>query len=158
MFREIAIVLEAGGAAPRFRLAAADGAAPKVMMVALSDASTEQPIWWLVPAGFTSVQPITIEEVDDADVEGLADLDEVDPLEDLPPSDPRHIQALEQRERESSGILISLPTVTYGEVPPGFRQALPDSGPAPALVHGRDYVLTVMGGGDAGHLPFRRET
>jgi len=123
-------------------------------MLVVSDSTTEEPIWWLVPEGFTSVLAFTIGEVDEEAVESLATLDELDPLEDLPPSDLRHQRALVEREALEDATLIPLASVTYGQVPPGFRQSHPAAGPAPALVPGREYCLAVMGGTDNGRFSF----
>jgi hypothetical protein len=124
-------------------------------MVAVTDAVAEEPIWWLVPAGFVSVQAFTIGEVDEGHIRDVAAIDDVDPIEDLPPSDPRHQGALEERAALERDTLLPLPVITYGEVPDGFSQAVPKDRAAPSLVAGRQYLLTVMGGGDAGQCHFK---
>lgn len=156
MFAEIEIVIETSGATPRFRFSTGNGETPRVTTLVLTDSATEELIWWLVPEGFTSVHPFTIGEVDEEAVKSLATMDELDPLEDLPPSDLRHQRALVEREALEHATLIPLASITYGQVPPGFRQSHPAAGPAPALVPGREYCLAVMGGSDSGHFSFMR--
>ena len=151
MTDEIVVVLEEGGKRPRFRLAE-DGSPPRITSAAVVDVAADQPIWWLVPASFSVALPFTVEEPTAAEVDDLADDTSVDPIEDLPPSDPRHQDALAVRGRmnESSPQLASL---TYGVVPEGFRQASPESG-ITALLPGRVYHLTVIGPGGHGSLAF----
>jgi hypothetical protein len=156
VFTQIDIALEASGPVPRFRLSTGNGEAPRVTTLVLTDSSADEPIWWLVPQAFTSVHPFTIGEVDEEAVNSLATMDDLDPLEDLPPSDTRHQRALAEREALEDATLIPLASVTYGQVPPGFRQSHPPAGPPPALVPGREYCLAVMGGSVSGHFSFMR--
>jgi hypothetical protein len=154
MFADIEIALEVAGSKPTFRLTTGQGRVPRVTILAITDSSTDETIWWLVPDSFTSVHPFTIEEVDKQSVESLAAMDDVDPLEDLPPSDVRHQRALAENAALQEAVLIPLGTLVYGEVPRGFRQAHPTEGPAPSLVRGHEYHLAVMGGSDTGHFSF----
>ena len=127
--------------------------APRITSAAVVDMSTEKPIRWLVPASFTAVLPFTSADVTAADVEALADAEPLDSIEDLPPSDPRHRAAIAERDvlETASPLLRSL---TYGVVPPGFRQASPKTGLV-VLVPGRSYGLTVMGPGGHGGIEFQ---
>ena len=154
MFADIEITLELVDSKPTFRLRTGKGDVPRVTMVAVTEVSTDETQWWLVPQSFTEVHPFTIGEVDAASVESFAAMDDIDPIEDLPASDPRHQRALAETAALEEAVLIALPTFVYGEVPPGFRQGHPTEGPAPPLAPGREYHLLVMGGSDAGHLAF----
>jgi hypothetical protein len=153
---EISITIAISRPAPRFRLTGLNGGVPRVTFLVVTDVPTQEVVWWLVPPGFVSVAPFRVGEVDERAVPALAASDELDPIEDLPPSDPRHQRGHKERESLERNVLIPLGAVTYGEIPPGFRQARPETGHAPALVPDREYVLMVMGSdGDAGHCPFR---
>jgi hypothetical protein len=154
MIDEIVVVLEDSRNPPRFRLAEHDSP-PRIVTAAVVDVAAEEPIWSLVPLSFSTVLPFTIPEVTAEDVADLADQEPVDPIEDLPPSDPRHQEALASRARleENTPALASL---TYGVVPSGFRQASPQSGVS-ALVPGRLYHLMVIGPGGHGSLAFQVE-
>jgi hypothetical protein len=154
VFAEIAITLEVVGAAPRFRLATDQGGIPRLTALAITDGSTGETMWWLLPESFTSVHSFTIDEVDAESVQSLAAMDDIDPIEDLPASDARHQRALAEAAALEDATLVPLGVVVYGEVPQGFRQCHPTEGPAPPLSPGREYNLMVMGGSDTGHLSF----
>jgi hypothetical protein len=154
MFGEIAVTLEAAGPRPRFAFRAPDGALPAVTMLALSDMTTEELIWWLVPAGFVSELPFTVTEPAESRIEAFSRSSGLDPIEDLPPSDPRHQRALQEQDAFVHAVLVPLSEVTYGEVPHGFRQARPRGAAAPPLIPGRRYGLLVAGGSDSGRLVF----
>ena len=150
MFNEIAIVLEDTDP-PRFRLAE-DGSPPPVTSAAIVDIATEQPIWWLVPASFVTVLPFTM-DVSQEEIEALADEEPIDPIEDLPSSDPRHQAAIAARDSANETMFPVLKSLTYGVVPSGFRQVSPENG-VNALVPGKAYSLTIMGPGGHGHIAF----
>ena len=150
MFNDIAIIIEKGNP-PRFRLAE-DGAAPRITTAAVMDMEAERPVWWLVPSSFTEVHSFTT-DVSSEEVESLADAEPFDPIEDLPPSDPRHQEAIAMRDLANEHMSPILEWLTYGVVPSGFRQAAPDGDVAP-LVRGRSYSLSVMGPGGHGQLTF----
>lgn len=154
MIEQIVIVLEDSSSRPRFRLGERDSP-PRIVGAAVLDAAAEAPMWALAPASFSAELPFTIPEVTTESVAELADQEPVDPIEDLPPSDPRHQEALESRSRllESTPFLASL---TYGVVPSGFRQVSPQSGVS-VLVPGRLYHLMVIGPGGHGSLAFQVE-
>lgn len=153
---EVAITLEVGGPVPQFGLSRPDGSPPRIVTIGVADMAAEEPLWWLVPASFTSVFPFTVGDVSEAEVDALAAGDYIDPLEDLPPSDPLHQWAVRQREDVEQRVFVSLRTLTYGIVPMGFRQAVPQHGPPPPLIPGREYAVQAMGlDMDAAHLVFR---
>jgi hypothetical protein len=154
VFSEIAIAVEEGNP-PRFSLTES-GSPPRLATVAVVDVDTEQPIWWLVPASFAAVLPFTTDEITAEEIDALADAEPIDPIEDLPPSDLRHREAIAVRDSVNDAAFPVLGTLTYGVVPPGFRQASPEAGIA-ALVPGRSYTLTVMGPGGHGSVAFRVE-
>jgi hypothetical protein len=122
----------------------------------VSDIDADQLIWRLVPVSFASEALITIGAVLPAEMNESADEEPLDPIEDLPPSDPRHLAAIEERHRLVTAFPV-LESLTYGIIPPGFRQATP--GPAaPALVPGRSYSLSVMGPDGYGGVTFRMKS
>ena len=137
MFGEIAIALEEGNP-PRFNLTDA-GAPPRLAAVAVVDVEDEHPVWWLVPVSFNTVLGFTADEVAAEEVDALADAEPTDPIEDLRPSDPRHLEAIALRDSDKDAAFPVLAHLTYGIVPPGFRQAAPDAG-VPELVPGRSYT------------------
>ena len=156
MLNEIAIVVEGDTDPPRFHLS--EGASvPRIASAAVVDEETEQPVWLLVPESFTAVLPFTIEEVTSQDVEDLADTQPFDPIEDLPPSDPRHQAAITHRDESNERAFPPLASLTYGVVPPGFRQASPADRVEP-LVPGRAYNLTVFGPSGSGSIEFRAKS
>lgn len=152
MFGEIQIAVEDAYPA-RFHLRE-EGAPPRVAAVAVVDIQSEEVIWWLVPASFSTVQVPFTTDVTPEDVEALADAEPYDPIEDLPPSDSRHQAAIERRDSINEAAFPVLDSLTIGVVPSGFRQATPGTGVA-ALVRGRAYALTVMGPGGHGQIEFR---
>src|SRR5262249_27983015 len=152
VFNTITIVWE-GGAPPRFRLSE-EGSPPRVASVAVLDVELEQPIWWVVPVSFTDLLPFTVEETSPEDLNALADEEPIDPIEDLPQSDPRHQAAIPARDVANERAFPVLETLAYGVVPSGFRQASPN-GEVTALIPGRAYSIAVMGPGGHGQVAFR---
>jgi hypothetical protein len=152
VFSEIAIVVDEGNP-PRFDLTEG-GSPPRLATVAVVDIDTDEPIWLLVSDSFTTVLPFTIHEVTPEEVDARADEEPIDPIEDLPPSDPRHREAIAARDSVNDAAFPVLGTLTYGVVPPGFRQASPGAGVV-ALVPGRSYNLFVMGPGGHGSVAFQ---
>lgn len=155
---EITIILESTGPMPRFRLRAPDGGVPRVTSVTIVELASEEPVWWVLPAAFAQAETLRFEvsEPSEHDVARLASQEEMDPLEDLPPTDPRHQRALRERAEIEQATLVPLSTITYGILPEGFRQVLPGEGPAPQLTHDGSYGIHVMGAGVAGYLAFGR--
>lgn len=151
---EIKISLDATDPTPRFRLEAPDGAPPRVTSVTVIDLTSEKPIWWLMPEAFSKVLPLEISEPSEREIDELASGEEIDPIEDLPPTDPRHQLALRERVALEERTQIPLPTLSYGVVPTGFRQALPQGAAAPLLKPGGSYGIHAMGAGVAGYLAF----
>jgi hypothetical protein len=152
VFYEIEVVLEDAGYPPRFRLAE-EGVAPRIASVAIVDPVLEETLWWVVPTSFNSIAA-TVEEVTEEDVDELADAEPIDPIEDLPPSDPRHRAAIEARDRLSETAFPELQQFTYGTVPPGFKQVKPTGMPF-TLTPGKQYALAVIGPGGHGALDFQ---
>jgi len=150
---EIVITVEDDGNPPRFRLAE-DDAPPRLASAVVTELGVEAPIWWIVPAAFSVAFPVTAEEITPEEVEDLADSEPFDPIEDLPPSDPRHRAAIEGRDQVNDRAFPVLGSLTYGIVPTGFRQAATQADIA-ALVPGRSYGLTVIGPGGHGSVLFQ---
>lgn len=153
---EITITLEAKEPTPRFRLRDADGGVPRVTSITVLDLTSDKPVWWVLPASFNVVLPFEVSEPSEHAIERLASQADIDPLEDLPPSDPRHQLALRERAELQERTLIPLSVISYGVVPPGFRQALPREGPAPVLRHDGGYAIHAMGASVAGYLAFQK--
>jgi len=168
----IGITLLSGAFPPTFRFALADGREPAVTQVILSDARSHRPVWWIVSqrwAEALSFQPMWIEagtnsDIQSVDAQGSDDI--VDPIEDLPPSDPRHQAALQARldpiedlpagdPRHQSALQRlrideialrqPLAVVTYGVVPPGFRDVYPGNRKPPTLSAATSYVVFADG-------------
>jgi hypothetical protein len=75
---------------------------------------------------------------------GLMVPEGVDPIEDLPPSDPRRRVAEAHMEDAAHLLRPWVSSVEYGSLPVGFQQVLPrDSGPVP-LCSGRRYRVLVL--------------
>src|SRR5262245_37242355 len=107
MEHEIIVTLEATEPAPRFRFALPNGSEPRLTTIIVRAMSEADPLWWLMPSAFELVPsafehmsdaPIEIVEPSEAEMEELAARAELDPLEDLPPDDPRHQAALRTRD------------------------------------------------------------
>jgi hypothetical protein len=152
MMDEIAIRLVQAGPRPSFALEVGLQA-PRVATVAVTDLGTDRPVWWLVPESFHAVLPFTLGEVSKEDVEHLADAEPLDPIEDLPPSDPRHKAALRDRDPSNESVFPRLGAFTYGVIPARFRQAAPEGG-VDLLAKGRRYAVVVMGPEGHGGLEF----
>ena len=152
---EIKISLDATEPTLQFRLQASDGGVPRVTSVTVLDIASEKPVWWLLPEAFTVALPFEISEPSEQDIDQLASVEENDPVEDLLPTDPRHQGALRERAVLEERTLIPLPTISYGVVPLGFRQALPQGVPAPRLQRGGHFAIHAMGAGVAGYLAFQ---
>jgi len=149
---EIAIKLVQAGPQPSFALEVGLQA-PRVSSVAVTEIGTDRFVWWLVPESFNAVPPFTIGEVSKEDVENLADAEPLDPIEDLPPSDPRHKAALRERDLSNESVFPRLGALTYGVIPARFRQAAPEGG-VDLLSKGRRYAVVVMGPEGHGGLEF----
>jgi len=154
---EITISLEMTEPTLQFRLQASDGGAPRVTSVTVLDLASQQPVWWLLPEVFSETLPFTIAEPSEQEIDQLASIEEIDALEDLPPTDPRHQSALRERVVLADGTQVPLSSIAYGVVPPGFRQALPQDAPAPLLRRGGSFAIHAMGAGVAGYLAFQTQ-
>jgi hypothetical protein len=158
MEHEIIVTLEATEPAPRFRFALANGSEPRLTSIMVRGEAETEPLWWLMAGDFVHVPSAGFEIVEpsEAEIEGMAASAGLDPLEDLPPDDPRHQAALRARDELVESTQIPLRTLSYGTVPSGFRQGMPASGPAPELVRGGRYTIHVCGRGlsDYGSLEF----
>ena len=153
MISEIAIAIDDDHDPPRFRLTEG-GSPPRIASAVVLDIGTEQPIWWLLPTSFTAALAFTTDEMTAEEVDELPDAEPLDPIEDLPPSHPQHRQGIAARGSANDAAFPVLGALIYGVVPPGFRQASPETG-VTALVPGRPYNLTVMGPDGHGSLTFQ---
>jgi hypothetical protein len=155
MSGEITVTLDRRGDAPRFHLRSKDGAVPRVMMVVFVEIDSGEPVWVLAPAAFVPLPFTVVPDLTEEDLRELSEAGDIDPIEDLPPSDPRHQNALRERDAAVERSWIPLDAVTYGTVPQAFRQALPADGVAPTLVVGRAYGIQILGQEmSTGHLLF----
>jgi hypothetical protein len=164
-----------------FRLATGEGGTPQVAQFIVSDVLTRRPVWWLVSrawADAVSFRPMWIDFLPDSAPETRTDSgfdNEVDLIEDLPPSDPRHQaalrgpvdpiedlpasdarhqDALRRLDIDTLGLRQPLALVTYGVVPSGFREAYPGTGAPRATTGGGSYVLFVDGLISEGKMAF----
>ncbi len=164
---EIGIVVESDTNPPRFRLALAGGGIPGVAFAVVTDPSTFLPLWCIAArryqeeVGVRFIEPST-DDPDDTDTDemtfdpvedlppddprhqaGLVALMPTDPIEDLPPSDPRHQAALHRMLLDEATLMEGLEVVTYGVVPPGFVQVHPPDGSVVPLQAQTSYAFSV---------------
>jgi hypothetical protein len=154
MFATIDIAREVTAAAPRFHFASRTGEVPFVATIILMEESGEELVWSLVPEGFTPCHSYSVGKGDEAAVQSLARVDEVHPIGDMPSSDTHHQRSLAESAAAERATLTPLTTLTYGQVPSGFRQRHPVGELAPVLIPGRKYRLLVIGRNDAGQFTF----
>jgi len=128
---QISVERTNGGAIFQFVSAGEPAAAMTLAVLREGDSA---PVWWLVPEAAVHEFPFTV-------------LSESKPAESTQGADTS--EGLSEAELERK--LISdranrrLASVVYGEVPPGFRQALPRTGPPPPLQSGAVYFVSVLG-------------
>jgi len=144
--RNVTISVEQGGLL--FRLSSPDGAV-RAMMIAVGREDAATPLWWVVAEGFTGEFPFTVAGASSSGV-GHA-RDPTGPAA----ADPTQAE-LEEQVASSKANRILPPVVAYGETPPGFRQALPAIGAAPALEPGVVHKVMVVGACH-GEATFRAE-
>ena len=141
---EIGIVVESDTNPPRFRLALAGGGIPGVAFAVVTDPSTFLPLWCIAArryqeeVGVRFIEPST-NDADDTDTDEMT----FDPVEDLPPSDPRHQAALHRMLLDEATLMEGLEVVTYGVVPPGFVQVHPPDGSVVPLQAQTSYAFSV---------------
>ena len=99
--------------------------------VAVVDAEAEEPLWLLVADSAPTERPTALLELTPDEVRVARQLE-------AGGADPEAIQAARESARH-------LGAFNYGEVPPGFRQAMPSGAPK-RLERGKRYWITVMGG------------
>lgn len=170
MGEQVTITLLLAESPLAFQLAGPKAREAEVAQLVVSDASSGQPLWWIVSqpwAEAVSFKPMWLEIVPEADAEhdGPPQFDDeldpiedlppsdprhqaairgpVDPIEDLPASDPRHQNALRRLAVDELGLRQPLSRVVYGVVPNGFREVVPGSERPPALVESASYVVFV---------------
>ena len=159
MNHELTVRLEWQAAGqPEFRLTRAAGVAPRIASVSVASvtATTEEDAAWSLVASSFEVLAFTVSEPTEEDIDWLASAEPFDPLEDLPPSDPRHQQAIRLRDSSDSMAVPVLENLVYGLVPDGFRQTAPQGAAAP-LVPGQSYRIFAIGPEGFGSLEFRVE-
>jgi hypothetical protein len=172
---EIEIVVEPAQPWPRFRLSAAGGTAPLLTHVTVSEAGSRV-VWCVATVRYSDEVGLAFVEFDggpeppeDERLDPLEDLPpsdprheaalqaRLDPIEDLPPSDPRHRAALRRMQVDEDELQAPLERLEYGVVPPGFRQVHPPRGQAPPLVRGASYLVSAVGTAGSGTAVFRLE-
>jgi hypothetical protein len=166
----IAVTLVSAASPLAFRLAELGGGEAQVAQLIVSDAASGAPVWWIVSqpwAEAVSFTPAWIDVTANPDAEPVPDAlddDAIDPIEDLPPSDPRHQAALRGTVDPLEDLPVSDPRhqdalrrlrvdelalrqplalVTYGIVPPGFREVYPGTGDPQPLSTSSSYVVLV---------------
>jgi hypothetical protein len=153
----------------------------QVAQLIVSDAASRTPMWWIVSqpwADAVDFRPMWIDFTPDADpaeqtaapddhgldpIEDLPPSDPrhqaalrgpIDPIEDLPARDPRHQDALRRLRIDQLALRQPLAVVTYGVVPAGFREVYPGDGPPQALSASSSYVVFVDGLVNEGKIAF----
>jgi hypothetical protein len=99
----------------------------RVVSLAFVRLNADAPAWWIVAAEYS-------------DTWTASELVEVSGLDVVERQ--RQLAALRSHSNAPK-----LSGVTYAEVPEGYRQVTPESGPAPNLDRGARYVLHVIGSG-----------
>jgi hypothetical protein len=183
MSGDIGIVVESRANPPRFRLAATGGSVPAVAFAVVTDSATLLPLWCIAArryqeeVGVHFIEPSTGEARDELDPDELTfdpveDLPPDDPrhqaallalvpsdsIEDLPPSDPRHQAALRRMLLDQATLMERLDVVTYGVVPPGFVQVHPPDGSVVALRAQTSYAFSVDALGEHGIVVFELDS
>jgi hypothetical protein len=156
------------------------GGAPQLAQFRVTEEQSNRPVWWVVAqawADAVSFQPVWFSTSDETDLEDdLEDADYgPDPVEDLPPSDPRHQEALVGLEDPIEDLPASDPRhqaalrrlhtdelalrqalgfVVYGVVPPGFREVCPGSSGPEVLSSGLRYAVVADGLTEEGSVAF----
>jgi hypothetical protein len=179
MSGEIGIVVESRADPPRFRLTAAGGGVPAVAFAVFTDPETFLPLWCIAARRYHEEVGIHFIEPSNGEARDELDPDEItfDPVEDLPPhdprhqaallaltpgdstedlpsSDPRHQAALRRMLLDEATLMERLDVVTYGVVPPGFVQVHPPDGDVVALQARTSYAFSVDALGEHGIVVF----
>jgi len=107
-------------------------------MVSVVEEMSDEPVWWLVSDAFTDVLPLYAvrPEGQAASVEDTAAFSEQLISRGVAPTELESARAFHR----------PLKSLVYGEVPRGFRQALPPGRPQAPLAAGRSYTINVLGG------------
>ena len=119
------------GELTQFELTNPDGSALNAKSVGVTCVNGDGPIWWIVSDEYSETwDAVSVNElIGKAAEEARAQLD--------------------QLETKSGARALS--RITYGQVPAGFRQVVPEQGPPEPLEQGRSYVLHAVGKGFGVH-------
>jgi hypothetical protein len=128
---EISVERTSDGAIFRF---VSSGKPAAAMTLAVVREGESAPVWWLVPEAAVHEFPFTV--VSESKATGSTE--GADTPEGLS-------EAELEKKLVSDGANRRLGSVVYGEVPAGFRQALPKMGRPPALQPGVVYFVSVLG-------------
>ena len=125
-----------GGTTPRFRITG-DRSIAKVLSLMVHEADSETLLWVLGPPGMVVSQELAFTRIEERQA-----------------SDTELRQMRAAAEGSLGGSLVEVCEVTYGSVPDGFHQSIPDTGTAPPLAPGRRYVLFAVGPMEVGSAEF----
>jgi hypothetical protein len=114
----------------------------QVLAVAMVDEQADQVVWAFTSDAFTERLPYTVDTFESAPRSSAAERSVEQELL-ARGVDPTALEAVRQANRR-------LESFEYGLVPPGFRQMMPSGGAPAALMPGKRYCITAMGG--AGEL------
>jgi hypothetical protein len=125
-----------------FTLSSRSGSPPRVEGVTVFDLELERTCWMLLPSARAGKAETWEQRMSAA---GLRVPQGVDPIEDLPPTDPRYRIAEHHMLDMVEQGRVELSSLVYGVVPPGFAQITPDESSAMALEAGHRYEITISG-------------
>lgn len=132
-----------------FEFATKAGDAPRVSSIVVMDTDPMRHCWLIEPGVLGGAVNTTQELEQRLENAGLSIPPGADPIEDLSPLDPRYRIAehhlLDVVERANPAVR----RLTYGVLPPGFQQILPDEGNAVPLESGHRYELLLFGRDEA---------
>lgn len=132
-----------------FEFATKAGGAPRVSSIVVMDTDPMRHCWLIEPGvvgGAVDTKQELEQRLQNA---GLSIPRGADPIEDLSPLDPRYRIA---EHHLLDVVARANPTVrrlTYGVLPPGFQQILPEKGNAVPLESGHKYELLLVGRDEA---------
>jgi hypothetical protein len=176
----IAITILSTSFPPTLRVASAGAGEAPLAQLIVSAADSGAPVWWIVAqawADAVAFHPMWVDVTpDDSEDEppkfqdyGLDPIEDlppsdprhqaalrgsIDPLEDLPATDPLHQEALRRLRIDELALRQPLGVVTYGVVPEGFRQVHPAEGAVPVLTALSSYVVSADGLVNEGKIGF----
>jgi hypothetical protein len=120
-----------------FRITDERGEPARLLTVWVQETDGNGPLWGVAPHGII------------AKVEHMSG-----PVEIHEPSSPEAHAIRSSKSSLELKVVQTSEVVEYGVAPPGFYQAVPPLGDAPALAPSRKYVVVAAGAADMGYLEF----